>query len=201
MSARALALYDENELVDQIIYHNNDRAINQFVRTYQSFIIHTALRFLKNYDDADDVAQEVFIKALNSLPKFKRQSSLKTWLYKITVNMCQNELRKKKFVSIFSFGKNNDSNEDDYFDVSSNDPKPDSLLEFKETEAIFVKAYSMLPEKQRETFILRYFEEMPYEEISKLLGTSVGGLKANYFQAIKKITEELKPHYGGYTNG
>jgi len=201
MSARALALFDENELVDQIIYHNNDRAINQFVRTYQSFIIHTALRFLKNYDDADDVAQEVFIKALNSLPKFKRQSSLKTWLYKITVNMCQNELRKKKFVSIFSFGKNNDSNEDDYFDVSSNDPKPDSVLEFKESEALFVKAYKKLPEKQRETFILRYFEEMPYEEISKLLGTSVGGLKANYFQAIKKITEELKPHYGGYTNG
>ncbi len=197
----ALALYDENELVDQIIYHNNDRAINQFVRTYQSFIIHTALRFLKNYDDADDVAQEVFIKALNSLPKFKRQSSLKTWLYKITVNMCQNELRKKKFVSIFSFGKNNDNNEDDYFDVSSNEPIPDSVLEFKETEAIFVKAYNKLPEKQRETFILRYFEEMPYDEISKLLGTSVGGLKANYFQAIKKITEELKPHFGGYTNG
>ena len=201
MGAKALALYEEDELVDEIVYHNNDRAVNQFVRTYQSFVIHTALRYLKDYDDADDVAQEVFIKALNSLPKFKKQSSLKTWLYRITVNMCQNELRKKKFVSFFSFGNNNDENDDNYFDVSSNEPKPDSVLEFKETEAIFVKAYNKLPEKQRETFILRYFEEMPYEEISKLLGTSVVGLKANYFQAIKKITEELKPHLGGYLNG
>lgn len=201
MSAKALAVIDEDELVDEIVYRNNDRAINQFVRSYQAFVIHTALRYLKNYDDADDVAQEVFIKALNSLPKFKKQSSLKTWLYKITVNMCQNELRKKKFMSLFSLKKNNDDSDDDFFDVSSNEPHPDSILEFKETEAIFVKAYNRLPEKQRETFILRYFEEMPYEEISKLLGTSVGGLKANYFQAVKKITEELKPHFGGYING
>lgn len=201
MGAKALAIYDEYELVDEIVHRNNDRAINQFVRSYQSFVIHTALRYLKNYDDADDVAQEVFIKALNSLPKFKKQSSLKTWLYKITVNMCQNELRKKKFVSFFSFSQTNDENEESYFEVSSNEPKPDSIMEFKETEAIFVEAYNKLPEKQRETFILRYFEEMPYDEISKLLGTSVGGLKANYFQAIKKITEELKPQLGGYING
>ncbi len=196
MSAKTLALDNEEELINEIILHNSDKAINKFVRTYQSFVIHTALRYIENYDDAEDIAQEVFIKVLDNLEKFQRKSSIKTWLYKITLNLCKNELRKRKLVSFLSLSKSkydDDDDDDSNLDIVSNIPEPDAIIEFKEVERNFINSYSKLPEKQRETFILRFFEDMSYDEISKLLGTSVGGLKANYFQAIKKISEELKP--------
>lgn len=196
MSSHTVTLNNEIELVEQIVKYDNQKAINQFVRNYQKFVFHTALRFINNYDDAEDISQEVFIKALNNLNKFNYKSSLKTWLYKITVNHCKTELRKKSIYNFFNFKSTNNQIEDDKieFEYKSELPNPEEELEFKETQDLFIKAYNKLPEKQRETFILRYFDEMTYEEISELLGTSVGGLKANYFQATKKITDELKKY-------
>ncbi|HRP01640.1 MAG TPA: RNA polymerase sigma factor [Candidatus Kapabacteria bacterium] len=197
MSTNALALNLDFELIDEIIESNNTRAVNKFVRSHQSFVLHTALRYLKDYEDADDITQEVFITALDNLRKFNRKSSIKTWLYKITVNKCKNELRKKKFISFITLGTSSNSEDDNYFDIASDEPKPDNIIEFNEVEKIFVSAYNKLPEKQRETFILRYFDDLSYEEISRISGTSIGGLKANYFQAVQKIANELKVYYGG----
>ncbi len=98
-------------------------------------------------------------------------------------------MRKKKLLNIFR--SENDEN-DEYYSIPDTGLNPEQKFENEEFNNRFIKMLSKLPEKQRETFALRYFDELPYEEISKILGTSVGGLKANYFQAVKKLAVYLK---------
>ena len=141
------------------------------------------LRYLKNTHDAEEVAQDVLLKALKSLHTFKNNSSVKTWLYRISVNYSKNFLAKKKLRNIFTFM----GQEQAYQDFAVNYDDGQKQLENQEFKERFYNCLDKLPEKQRETFALRYFEDLSYEEISNLLGTSVGGLKANYFQAVKKL--------------
>ncbi len=184
----AAVLSTDNEIVEALKNGNQKIAADVFVKKYQNFVYLTALRYLTYDEDAQDAAQEIFIKAIDSIAKFRGESSLKTWLYRITKNYCLNSIRKNKFFSFFSLS----SNENESFEIKDETDKTGSGIENEELEKKFLKALSKLPEKQRETFALRYFEEMTYEEISKVLGTSVGGLKANYFQAVKKLAVELE---------
>ena len=85
-----LALEKDSDIVNEFIYGDTELAATVFVRKYQKFVYSTALRFIQNYEDADDIAQEVFIKAIESIKKFRGDSSLKTWLYRITTNQCTN---------------------------------------------------------------------------------------------------------------
>lgn len=188
MGTISLTIDNEIELIDEYVSSGSDIAANKFVRKYQKFVYSVAFRYLKSEADADDVTQETFIKAFGSMHKFKKQSSVNTWLYRIVSNTSKNVLRKRKVMSIFSY-----SNEkEDFYDIASNTIAPDRQFENKQLQAQFLKALESLPEKQRETFALRYYEELPYEEISKMLGTSVGGLKANYYQAVKKLAKLLE---------
>ena len=183
-------IYENDEdIVRDYCNDKSERAATAFVRKYQSFVFGTALRYLQSYDDAEDVSQEVFIRALDNLKKFRGDSSLKTWLYCITVNMSTNEIRKKKIVSFF---KRSDNFEEDYEDVPDSNPAPDVEFDNKEFEKSFKNILNKLPLKQRETFALRYFEDLSYDEISNMIGTTVGGIKANYFQAVHKIAKYLK---------
>ncbi len=189
MSTATLLYESDKELIRDYIEKNSEKAANDFVRKYQKFVYSTALRYLKNHFDAEDISQEVFIKALKSLNKFRGDSSLKSWLYRITVNLCINATRKKNFLNFFSETEYDEGMIDK---LNKTEVTPERMLEDKEFEERFEKILLNLPEKQRETFALRYFDELSYEEISKMLGTSVGGLKANYFQAVKKIALYLK---------
>ena len=181
---------EEYRLVEKYLSNGDEAAATKFVRTYQNFVYATALRYLKNDEDTNDAAQEVFIKAFKSFEKFNFKSSLKTWLYRITVNHCINILRKRKLKKFISFSNFDDNNDPDVY--RSNSYNPEEELENKEFEVLFRQSLHELPEKQRETFALRYFDEMPYDEISAMLGTSVGGLKANYYQAVKKLAKIMK---------
>ena len=183
MNSLHLTYSEDFDLIDDYVLRGSHKSANLFVRKYQSFVFNVALRFTKNKHDAEDIAQEVLVKALSNLKNFKKNSSISTWLYRITVNYCKNYLTKKKLKNIFNFDSDFVYNSD----YSSKDLNPLEKMENEEFKSKFYKCLELLPEKQRETFALRYFEEMPYEEISQLLGTSVGGLKANYFQAVKKL--------------
>lgn len=187
MSSLVLTYDNDIDIIRDYVENGSNRAANAFVRKYQKFVYSSALRYLHDNDDAEDAAQEVFIKALKSLSSFRAESSVKTWLYRITQNVCTNITRKKKIYSIFS----NDLSDENY-SIPSDDAMPDERIEKMEFEKKFHDALNQLPEKQRETFALRYFEDMTYEEISGMLGTSVGGLKANYFNAVQKITKIMK---------
>ncbi len=185
-----LKLEADKEILQQFTEGNIEQAALKLVKTYKNFVYLTAYRYLKNYDDAEDITQEVFIKALEKLKSFRLESTIKTWLYRITVNFSKNFLRKKALYSFFSIDKLNDG--DTEFDIA--DTTKGTEIEYKELEEKFLQAVANLPEKQREVFSLRYFDKLSFNEISKLLGTSVGGLKANYFYAVRKIADEMKKY-------
>lgn len=187
MIANALTYDSDEVLIREYTENKSDRAATQIVRKYQEFVFAVALRYMNSFEDADDAAQEAFIKALSNLNKFRGDSSLKTWLYQITKNICLNMKRKKKWLTFFTKDE-----EEDYKNMPALTANPEQQFENKEFEKNFMKILSKLPEKQRETFALRYFDELPYEEISKILGTSIGGLKANYYQAVKKLAQYIE---------
>jgi RNA polymerase sigma-70 factor (ECF subfamily) len=137
------------------------------------------------HEEADDVAQEAFVKAYLSLGDFRGDASFFTWLYRIAVNLSLNVLRKKQVL-----GYLRQSDLLNRFLPSDSNPQKD--LEFEETRLRLDDAIAQLPEKQRAVFVMRYYDELSYEEISHILKTSVGGLKANYFHALRKVQERLK---------
>lgn len=177
---------DEAALISEYVNGNRERAATEFVRQYQRFVYSVALRHLDgNHDDACDAAQETFIKALEHLPHFKGESSIQTWLYRITVNTCHSLRRRwKRFVPLSSAVE-------DFEDIPSRLPSPDRTVEDEEFLDRFMAMLSQLPPRQRETFYLRYVEGLSYEEISNMLGVSVSGLKANYYHAVRKLAAML----------
>jgi RNA polymerase sigma factor (sigma-70 family) len=144
---------------------------------------------MNDHAGADDVTQDVFCKAYEALKEFRGESSLYTWLYRITVNIALNSLRRQKVREFFRI--------DEMFDLEDTTAvAPDAAMEKNEERALIEQAIGALPEKQKAVFILRYYEELPYEEISQILHTSVGGLKANFFHAVKKIQEHVRRAHG-----
>ncbi len=189
-----MAMRKDEEILYALKIGNYDEAVTAFVREYQNFVLNVASRYLKSAEDAEDVSQEVFIKAIDSLRTFRGDSSMKTWLYRITKNYCLNYIRKQKVRQIFSFFS--DIAEDKNASYKDLNELPDGIMQNNELEIKFLNAVNKLPEKQRETFALRFFDDLPYNEISALMGTSVGGLKANYYQAVKKLAVELQEFKG-----
>jgi RNA polymerase sigma factor (sigma-70 family) len=174
----------DEELVRQY-QRGNETAFNELVLRYQEKIYWVARRFSNDHDNADDITQEVFCKAYDSLGDFRGDSSLYTWLYRIAVNVSLNFLRREKIREFFRI--------EEILDIETEESdSPHAKLERTEHQALIEKALGTLPEKQRAVFVLRYYEELPYEEIATILKTTVGGLKANYFHAIRKVGEFIK---------
>ena len=137
-------------------------------------------RVVLNHEDANDVLQNTFIKAWKSLDTFQGKSSVSTWLYRIAINEALDFVRKQKAMASVSADEDitiaNRLMADEYFDGDR-------------TQALLQEAVSKLPEVQRTVFCMKYFDEMKYSEISKVLDTTEGALKASYHLAVKKITE------------
>lgn len=159
-------------------------AFNQLVRKYQQKVYWHIRKMVIDHDDADDLTQEVFVKVWKNLDNFRQDSQLYTWIYRIATNECLSFLsskRRKFFLPI------NDVTAELMEKVESS---PD--LAGDEVEQKLQKAILRLPEKQRLVFNMKYYDEMKYEEMSEILGTSVGALKASYHHAVKKIEEFVK---------
>ncbi len=157
-----------------------ESAFNELVLRYQEKVYWLARRFSSSHDNADDITQEVFCKMYESLKDFRGDSSLYTWLYRITVNVSLNFLRRQKVRDFLRI--------DEMFDVEAPEGEsPHLMVEKNEQQSLIEEAVATLPKKQKAVFLMRYYDEMPYEEIAKILKTSVGGLKANYFHAVRKI--------------
>jgi len=178
----------DQDIINGLLSDTRDYAANIFVRKYQRFVFSVAQRYLKSYEDACDASQEVFIKAIRNIGNFRGECSLQTCLYRIVINVCHSMNKKKKLRSFITFNSFDSMPEAITYDYNPENSTMD--IEFQKK---FDNLMKQLPEKQRETFILRYIDELSYEEISQMLGTSIGGLKANYFQAFKKLASLLKP--------
>ncbi|HEX2960287.1 MAG TPA: RNA polymerase sigma factor [Ignavibacteriales bacterium] len=163
----------------------DEMAFNLLVGKYQQKIYWHARRMLGNHMDADEVTQEVLIVLYNKLKSFNFKSSLFTWIYRITATRSINQLNKRK-VKRFLFLEDSD------YDTLKDSEDIVENIENKEKVKKLDSVLKELPVKQREVFILRNFDELSYEEISEITGRSVGGLKANYFHALKKVTEMME---------
>jgi RNA polymerase sigma factor (sigma-70 family) len=158
---------------------------NELVRRYQEKTYWVARRIIGNHDEADDIVQDVFVRVYNALKNFRSESGFYTWLYRITKNVSLNALQKKKFKEFIQY--------DDTMDISvDKTDQADELLSKKEYHAALEKAIERLPAKQKMIFIMRYYDEMPYEQMAKVLKKSEGGLKASYFFALQKIQNYVR---------
>ena len=162
---------------------NADRLFNEIVKDYSERVYWHVRRFVNNHEDADDLVQEIFLKIWTALPSFRGEAQLFTWVYRIATNETLNWLRREKVRSALRFTSIDAEMErridsDPFFDGDAAD-------------RALSKAVAKLPEKQRQVFVMRYYDELPYEEMSAVLGTSVGALKASYHIAQEKVRAAL----------
>ena len=163
---------------------NKEVVFTQLLRKHQQKVYYQIKRMVLEHADADDIAQLVWIKVWNKLDGFKMESEFSTWLFRIAYNETLNFIAKQK-----RQGTNTTSTDLlDYENTASHTDAPKS----SEIQIKLDQGIKQLPEKQQFVFMLRYFEELNYEKIASITGTTVGGAKANYHQAIKKLEEFLK---------
>lgn len=180
-----LDINSEDSALIQAFNSGNDHAFNLLVRKYQRKVYWVIRKMVLCHDDADDLTQEVFLKLYRSLKEFRGESKFFTYVYKIAINYSLNHLnRNKKILSR--------KVDFDRADLRSFDKKADEEIDSNERTRILEEAIKTLPEQQRAVFNMRYYDNLSYEEISIILNKSVGGMKANYFHAIKKIEKSLK---------
>lgn len=160
-----------------------EQGFTGIIKKYQERLYWHVRRMVVEHEDANDVLQNTFIKIWNGLNNFREDSKLFTWLYRIATNECLTFLEQQKKKSSVSLG--------DVEAGLSNKIKASDNFDANKLEWKLQLAIQQLPEKQRTVFHLRYYDEMPYEEMSKVLETSVGALKASYHHAAKKIEEFL----------
>src|SRR6476620_1554226 len=158
-----------------------ERAFTAIIKKYQEKLYWHVRRILVDHDDANDVLQNVFIKVWKALENFREDSQLYTWLYRIATNESLTFLEQRKKRSAVSLN--------DVESNLSNKVKADENFDANKLEWKLQLAMQQLPEKQKIVFNLRYYDEMPYEEMSRVLDTSEGALKASYHHAVKKIEE------------
>ena len=178
----------DNKNEQKILEQLKDRtlrnsAFSVVVEKYSPKIYWHIRNMVLSHDDANDLVQETFIKAWNSLDTFRGEAHISTWLYRIAINETLAFLKKRQIETI--------PIDSDEYDIAGT-IESDAYFCGDSTDILFRKAIETLPEKQRLVFNMKYFEEMKYEEMSDILGTSIGALKASYHIAVKKIEKFIE---------
>ncbi len=178
---------DTDELVARLRQPATVRsAFSDVIRLYSEPLYWQIRRIVHNHDDANDLLQNTFLKAWNNLENFRGEAKLSTWLYKIAINESLGFLeRERKRLSISL---------DDQEAQMVHSIAADTEFDGEELARKLQQAIATLPEKQRLVFNMKYFDDMKYEEMSEILGTSVGALKASYHIATKKIEQYFSEH-------
>ena len=174
----------DKEILD--LYNSGQRelAFKELVNSYSERLYWHVRRLLCSHEDTDDLLQDIFVKIWSSLSTFRGESQLYTWLYRIATNESLNFLQKQKIRAALRF-EDITSKLDDKID-------DDTGVDGNEAQKALMKAVSRLPSKQKTVFIMRWFDDLSYEDISEILGTSVGALKASYHFAQEKIRAEIE---------
>ncbi len=164
----------------------DQKAFNQLVLKYKRDVFKLILKMIRNVEDAKDLSQEVFVKVYRNMKGFKGESSFKTWLLRIAINSCINFNRKKKLSSFISF-----------FDMAkplAAGNSPSKEMEKEKLQKDIDQAILRLPEKQKQVFVLRHYQNLSHSQIAEVTGKTEGGVKSNYFQAVKKLKKYLSDY-------
>jgi RNA polymerase sigma factor (sigma-70 family) len=173
-------LQEEEEFIQQLLNpKTQNEAFEKLLLAYQKPLYNHIRNIILNHDDTDDVLQNTFIKVFQNLKKFKRESKLFSWMYRIATNEALTFLNQK--------AKKGGISSETLQNKTIDNLKSDCYFDGNEIQIKLQKAIVTLPEKQQLVFKMKYFEELKYEQISEILGTSVGALKASYHHAVKKI--------------
>jgi RNA polymerase sigma-70 factor (family 1) len=182
---KTVSVLDDKELLIKLRDpETQNYGFNLLVRKYQQKMYWHIRKMVIDHDDADDLVQEVFVKVWKNLHTFREDAQLFTWIYRIATNECLNFLRKKKnkfFIPIHDVAKELSEKIDNSPNISGD-----------EIQLKLQKVLLKLPDKQRMVFNMKYYDALKYEEIAEITGISVGGLKANYHHAVKKIEDFMK---------
>ena len=177
--------YSDNEMMTLFrIPEKRENAFNLIVKKYQERLYWHIRKILIDHNDTDDILQNTFLKVWSALENFREDASLYTWLYRIATNESLTFINSNKRRSMVPM---NDTSE-----FLMNNLESDEYFDWDEIQLRLQEAILKLPEKQRIVFNLKYFEEMKYEDMSQVLDTSVGALKASFHHAVKKVEEYLK---------
>jgi RNA polymerase sigma factor (sigma-70 family) len=163
----------------------HERGFRLLMVRYQEPLYRHVRRMVYDHDDANDVIQNTFIKVFRNVERFEGKSKLYTWLYRIATNEALTFMNTRN-------RKETDTIDDPENVHLANQLRADTFFDGSEIQIKLQQAIAILPDKQRTVFNLRYFEEMPYEQMSEVLGTSVGALKASYHHAVKKVEDFFK---------
>lgn len=164
----------------------HERAFVELMGLYKERLYWHIRRIVLNHDDADDVLQNTFIKVHQNINSFKEESKLYSWIYRIATN--------ESITFINNRAKKNHVDISELQEKMAKDLSHDPLFEGDEIQLVLQKAIATLPQKQQLVFKMKYFEEMKYSDMSEILDTSVGALKASYFHAVKKIEEIINSY-------
>ena len=177
-------MQDEKEFIADLLNpKTQNEAFRRLVREYQRPLYNHIRTIVLNHDDTDDVLQNTFVKIFQGLKNFKGESKLFSWMYRIATN--------ESITFINQRAKKSGISNEEIKDKMINNLQADVDYDGDEIQLKLQKAIAILPEKQELVFKMKYFQELKYEEISEILGTSVGALKATYFHAVKKIEDFL----------
>ncbi|WNM17994.1 RNA polymerase sigma factor [Flavobacterium capsici] len=177
-------MQDEKVFIEELLNpKTQNKAFQVLLHEYQKPLYHHIRNIVLNHDDADDVLQNTFVKVFRYLKDFKGDSKLFSWMYRIATNEAISFLNQKA-------KKHNTTSEAIQTKIVEN-LEVESYFDGTDIQIKLQKAIHLLPEKQQLIFKMKYFEELKYEEISEILGTTVGGLKASYHHAVKKIEEYM----------
>ena len=181
----AVDVPDDNQLVASFKDEKlKEVSFTRLVRKYQERLYWHVRRMVVEHEDTNDILQNVFIKVWKNLADFRQESNLYTWLYRIATNETLTWIEQQKRRTSVSLSDNEDMFSDKLLAQKGYDA---NKIEWKLQQAI-----QTLPDKQKAVFNLRYYDEMPYEEMAEMLSTSVGALKASYHHAVKKVEGFLK---------
>lgn len=178
-------------LIDEALA-GSQPAFEKLMNKYYQLIYNLVYRMISRKDDVEDLTQEAFIKAFNSLQNFDKQFAFSTWLFKIATNNAIDYLRKKK-LSTFSIDKEIEADDSDYkFEIPDNENKPDRHIIDSQLSSILNEAIESLPPKYKDVIVLRHKEDKEYEEIAKILKLPLGTVKAHIFRGREMLNKYLK---------
>ncbi|MBU3011973.1 RNA polymerase sigma factor [Polaribacter vadi] len=178
-------MIDEITLVQQLQdTKTRDKAFRVLITQYKERLYWHIRKIVIVHDDADDVLQNTFVKIFKNIEKFNKQSKLYSWMYRIATNESITFINKRV--------KERNVDISDYHQQLASTLESDLYFSGDEIQIILQKAIATLPQKQQLVFNMKYFDELKYDEISEILETSVGALKASYFHAVKKIEKYIK---------